>query len=66
MWDMNKHTSRSEFPNLNHSYMVVGRRAIEEALCSADNLAVKAKVGWLARYFNQYAAPFGLPEIQIT
>lgn len=45
--------------------MKLGRKEIEKAFRSnADNLAVKAKIGWLARYFNEYAVSCGLPKIQ--
>ena len=46
--------------------MALGREEIENAFRSnAGNLAVKAKIGWLARYFNEYAVSFGLPKIQV-
>jgi len=64
--DLTSHTSGSEYESLNHDYMALGRQEIESALRSADNLAVKAKIGWLARYFNEYAVSFGLQEIKVT
>jgi len=66
MLEMSSHTSGSEYEALNHDYMALGRQEIESALRSADNLAMKAKIGWLARYFNEYAVSFGLQEIQVT
>ena len=66
MIEMISHTSGSEYEALNHDYMAIGRQEIESALRSADNLAVKAKIGWLARYFNEYAVSFGLREIKVT
>jgi len=65
--ELNFHTSKSEYSALNnHDYMALGRQEIENAFRSnTDNLAVKAKIGWLARYFNEYAVSFGLPKIQV-
>lgn len=64
--DLNSHTSKSDYEALNHDYMALGRQKIESNLRSADNLAVKAKIGWLARYFNDYAASFSLQKIRIA
>jgi hypothetical protein len=62
--DMNSHTSKSEYEALNHDYMTIGRQEIENTFrANADNLAVKAKIGWLAKYFNECAVGFGLPKI---
>ena len=33
---------------------------------NADNLVVKAKINWLAKYFNEYAVSFGLPKIEVV
>jgi len=65
--ELNSHTSKSEYSALNnHDYMALGRQEIENAFRSnAGNLAVKARIGWLARYFNEYAVSFGLPKIQV-
>jgi hypothetical protein len=62
--DLNAHTSKSEYPALNQDYMAFGRQEIENALRLADDPSVKAKIGWLVRYFNEYAVSFGLPKIQ--
>jgi len=45
--------------------MDLGRQEIEKALRLANTLSVKAKIGWLAKYFNEYVVNLGLPEIQI-
>jgi hypothetical protein len=64
--DLNSHTSKSEYSALNnHDYMTLGRQEIENALRTADNLKEKAQIGWLVRYFNEYAVSFGLQEIQV-
>jgi len=65
--ELNSHTSKSEYSALNNQdYMALGRKEIENAFrLNADNLAVKAKISWLARYFNEYAVIFGLPKIQV-
>ena len=66
MLEFGSHTSGSEYEALNHDYMALARQEIERALRSADNLAVKAKISWLARYFNEYAVSFGLRKIKVT
>ncbi len=63
MLEMGSHTSGS-YVSFNHALC---RQEIERTLhSSGDNLALKAKVSWLARYFNEYAVNFGLPEIKVT
>lgn len=44
--------------------MTLGRREIEKAVNDLD-MSIKAKAGWLARYFNEYAADMGLPKITV-
>lgn len=64
--DSNSHDTKSNHDALNNlDYMALGRKEIEKAFKSSGDLAVKAKIGWLARYFNEYAVSFGLPEIKI-
>ncbi|MBW8036232.1 MAG: hypothetical protein FVQ79_11525 [Planctomycetes bacterium] len=65
MLDLTSHTTKSDHGALNNlDYMKLGREEIEKAFQS-DDLAIKAKIGWLARYFNEYAVSFGLPEIKV-
>lgn len=65
--DLTSHTLKSEYENLeNHEYMALGRREIEEALClNKSNLTIKAKIVWLANYYNDNAVDFDLPKIDI-
>lgn len=65
--ELNSQTSKSDYSALNnHDYMALGRQEIEKAFQSnADDLKIKAKISWLAKYFNEYAVNFGLPKIQI-
>jgi hypothetical protein len=56
----------SLYGSLRDDYMVIGRSEIERALQLNHNPAVRAKLGWLARYFNEYASDFGLPKIPIS
>lgn len=46
-------------------FMALGRKEIEAGLESSSGLSVKAKVTWLANYFNEFAKSCGLPEIYI-
>jgi hypothetical protein len=63
--EMNSQTSKSEYRALNnHDYMALGRKEIEISLRS-DDVGVRAKSGWLARYFNECAVSFGLSKIQV-
>lgn len=64
--DLNQHTAKSEFENLNQPYMALCRQEIEHVLHSTDDISIRAKVGWLARYFNQYAVDYGLKEISVA
>lgn len=68
MLDLNSHTSKSEYSALSgHDYMALGRQEIVNAFkLNADNLVVKAKINWLAKYFNEYAVSFGLPKIEVV
>ncbi|MBW8039110.1 MAG: hypothetical protein FVQ85_03830 [Planctomycetes bacterium] len=62
----NSHDLKSKHDALNNfDYMALGREEIKKAFQSSDDLAVKAKIGWLARYFNEYAVSFDLPKIQV-
>ena len=64
--DTNSHDLKSKHDALkNLDYMKLGRKEIEKAFKSSNDLAVKAKIGWLVRYFNEYAVSFGLPKIQV-
>lgn len=45
------------------SNMTLGRSEIEKAVNELD-MSIKAKAGWLARYFNEYAAEMGLQKIE--
>ena len=49
---------------LSPSQLRDGWQQIETGRRSAGNLSIRSKIGWLARYFNEYAVSFGLPEIQ--
>ena len=63
--DLNSHTTKSEYDALNRDYMALGRQEIENALQATDDLAERAKINWLVRYFNEDAANFGLQKIQV-
>lgn len=58
------HNAASDSKELDSEYMALARQEIEDAFRSAENLAVKAKIFWLARYFNEYADSLGLRKIQ--
>lgn len=47
------------------SFMALGRKEIEDGLKSAVSLSIRAKVTWLANYFNEFARSCGLPEIEV-
>jgi hypothetical protein len=66
MLEMNSNTSKSEHAILNNEYMSLGRQEIENSLREATDMGVKAKVTWLARYFNEYAGSFGLQTVPLN
>jgi hypothetical protein len=63
--EMTSRTSKSEPAILNHDYMALVRHQIESDFQSTHDPAVKAKIDWLVKYFNEYADSFGLKKIQV-
>lgn len=56
----------SLFGSLKNQYMAAGRSEIESALELNQDPSIRAKIGWLSRYFNEYAGDFNLPKININ
>jgi hypothetical protein len=50
----------------NLEYMTLCRQEIENTVkINSNNLSIKAKIGWLVKYFNEYAEGYGLDKIKI-
>jgi hypothetical protein len=58
-------TTRSDQNPLQAGFMALGRTEIIEALRINQEPAILAKLGWLARYFNAYAASHGVEPIPV-
>lgn len=50
---------------ITEEYLSAARREIEHSIEDAPTLAVKAKITWLAKYFNENAEALGLASIPI-